>query len=55
MVGQEATLTDSVWQVVRGQTLKNGLRITQARVQSGVIDVIYEVRLHVTVKLLSWR
>lgn len=42
-------LPDPVGEVVRGQTLPNGLRLRQLRVPLGVVGVIYEARPNVTV------
>jgi glutamate-5-semialdehyde dehydrogenase len=44
-----AALPDPVGEVVRGQTLPNGLRIRQLRVPMGVVGMIYEARPNVTV------
>ncbi|PZR52256.1 glutamate-5-semialdehyde dehydrogenase [Xylanimonas oleitrophica] len=44
-----AALPDPVGEVVRGQTLPNGLRLTQLRVPMGVVGMIYEARPNVTV------
>lgn len=44
-----ATLPDPVGEVVRGQTLPNGLRLRQLRVPMGVVGMIYEARPNVTV------
>ncbi|WP_026530756.1 glutamate-5-semialdehyde dehydrogenase [Haematomicrobium sanguinis] len=46
-----AGLPDPVGQVVRGQTLPNGLRLRQMRVPMGVIAAIYEARPNVTVDI----
>jgi glutamate-5-semialdehyde dehydrogenase len=44
-----AGLPDPVGEVVRGQTMANGLRIRQIRVPMGVVGMIYEARPNVTV------
>ena len=44
-----AVLPDPVGEVVRGQTLPNGLRMRQVRVPMGVVGMIYEARPNVTV------
>lgn len=44
-----AGLPDPVGEVVRGQTLPNGLRLRQVRVPLGVVGMIYEARPNVTV------
>ncbi|HWV76398.1 MAG TPA: glutamate-5-semialdehyde dehydrogenase [Isoptericola sp.] len=44
-----AGLPDPVGEVVRGQTLPNGLRLRQLRVPMGVVGMIYEARPNVTV------
>jgi len=44
-----AALPDPVGEVVRGQTLPNGLRLRQVRVPMGVVGMIYEARPNVTV------
>ncbi|GAB2458420.1 glutamate-5-semialdehyde dehydrogenase [Xylanimonas ulmi] len=44
-----AALPDPVGDVVRGQTLPNGLRLQQLRVPMGVVGMIYEARPNVTV------
>ncbi|ACZ31272.1 gamma-glutamyl phosphate reductase [Xylanimonas cellulosilytica DSM 15894] len=44
-----AALPDPVGEVVRGQTLPNGLRLRQLRVPMGVVGMIYEARPNVTV------
>ena len=48
-----ATLVDPVGQNVRGQTLPNGLRLSEVRVPFGVVGVIYEARPNVTVDIAS--
>ncbi|MES2092250.1 MAG: glutamate-5-semialdehyde dehydrogenase [Actinomycetota bacterium] len=48
-----ATLVDPVGETVRGQTLPNGLRLSEVRVPFGVIGVIYEARPNVTVDIAS--
>ncbi|MDN5854972.1 MAG: glutamate-5-semialdehyde dehydrogenase [Actinomycetia bacterium] len=44
-----AALSDPVGEVVRGSTLRNGLRLNQIRTPMGVIAMIYEARPNVTV------
>ncbi len=44
-----AALPDPVGEVVRGQTLPNGLTVRQVRVPMGVVGMIYEARPNVTV------
>ncbi len=44
-----ASLDDPVGEVVRGQTLPNGLRLRQVRVPMGVVAMVYEARPNVTV------
>ena len=44
-----ADLPDPVGEVVRGNTLPNGLRLRQVRVPMGVVGMIYEARPNVTV------
>ncbi|MFP3714655.1 glutamate-5-semialdehyde dehydrogenase [Puerhibacterium sp. TATVAM-FAB25] len=44
-----AGLPDPVGEVLRGQTLPNGLRLRQLRVPMGVVGMIYEARPNVTV------
>ena len=46
-----ATLPDPVGNVVRGQTLPNGLRLRQVNVPMGVVAAIYEARPNVTVDI----
>ena len=48
-VRELATLPDPVGEVVRGQTLPNGLTVRQTRVPMGVVGMIYEARPNVTV------
>ncbi|MEO7122150.1 MAG: glutamate-5-semialdehyde dehydrogenase [Lacisediminihabitans sp.] len=52
-VRQIATLVDPVGESVRGQTLPNGLKISQVRVPFGVVGVIYEARPNVTVDIAA--
>ncbi len=52
-VRQVASLVDPVGEVVRGQTLPNGLRLTEVRVPFGVVGVIYEARPNVTVDIAA--
>ena len=44
-----AALPDPLGRVRRGQTLPNGLRLTQVQVPLGVLGVVYEARPNVTV------
>jgi glutamate-5-semialdehyde dehydrogenase len=46
-----ASLPDPVGNVVRGQTLPNGLRLRQINVPMGVVAAIYEARPNVTVDI----
>ncbi|HSL35809.1 MAG TPA: aldehyde dehydrogenase family protein, partial [Arthrobacter sp.] len=46
-----ANLPDPVGNVVRGQTLPNGLRLRQINVPLGVVAAIYEARPNVTVDI----
>ncbi|MCU1511809.1 MAG: glutamate-5-semialdehyde dehydrogenase [Arthrobacter sp.] len=46
-----ATLPDPVGNVMRGQTLPNGLRLRQINVPMGVVAAIYEARPNVTVDI----
>ena len=48
-VREVAALPDPVGEVVRGQTLPNGLRLRQVRVPMGVVGMVYEARPNVTV------
>ncbi|WP_285724394.1 glutamate-5-semialdehyde dehydrogenase [Psychromicrobium xiongbiense] len=48
-----AALPDPVGTVVRGQTLPNGLRLSQVRVPMGVVAAIYEARPNVTVDIVG--
>ncbi|MFI6508059.1 glutamate-5-semialdehyde dehydrogenase [Streptosporangium sp. NPDC050855] len=48
-VRQVADLPDPVGEVVRGNTLPNGLELRQVRVPLGVIGIVYEGRPNVTV------
>lgn len=48
-----ASLVDPVGENVRGQTLPNGLRLSEVRVPFGVVGVIYEARPNVTVDIAS--
>ncbi|MBC7517597.1 MAG: glutamate-5-semialdehyde dehydrogenase [Microbacteriaceae bacterium] len=52
-VREIAALTDPVGAVIRGQTLPNGLALSQVRVPFGVIGVIYEARPNVTVDIAA--
>lgn len=44
-----AALPDPVGELVRGNTLANGMRLSQVRVPMGVVGMIYEARPNVTV------
>ena len=46
---QVAGLPDPIGEVIRGQTLPNGLQLRQQRVPLGVIGMVYEGRPNVTV------
>jgi len=46
---QVARLPDPVGEVLRGQTLPNGLQLRQQRVPFGVVGIVYESRPNVTV------
>lgn len=46
-------LVDPIGENVRGQTLPNGLQLSQIRVPFGVVGVIYEARPNVTVDVAS--
>jgi glutamate-5-semialdehyde dehydrogenase len=52
-VRQIAGLVDPVGENVRGQTLPNGLKLSQVRVPFGVVGVIYEARPNVTVDIAA--
>ncbi|HXD60801.1 MAG TPA: glutamate-5-semialdehyde dehydrogenase [Lacisediminihabitans sp.] len=52
-VRQIIGLVDPVGQSVRGQTLPNGLKISEVRVPFGVIGVIYEARPNVTIDIAA--
>jgi glutamate-5-semialdehyde dehydrogenase len=52
-VRQIISLVDPVGQSVRGQTLPNGLKISEVRVPFGVIGVIYEARPNVTIDIAA--
>jgi len=52
-VRQIIALTDPVGVAVRGQTLPNGLKISQVRVPFGVVGAIYEARPNVTVDIAA--
>ena len=52
-VRQVASLVDPVGENVRGQTLANGLRLSEVRVPFGVVGVIYEARPNVTVDIAA--
>ncbi|MCU1514975.1 MAG: gamma-glutamyl-phosphate reductase [Microbacteriaceae bacterium] len=46
-------LVDPIGENVRGQTLPNGLKLSQVRVPFGVVGVIYEARPNVTVDIAA--
>ena len=46
---QVAGLPDPIGEVLRGQTLPNGLQLRQQRVPLGVVGMVYEGRPNVTV------
>lgn len=48
-ISDVVALPDPVGEVVRGQSLPNGLRVRQTRVPMGVVGMIYEARPNVTV------
>ncbi len=48
-----AALSDPIGEIIRGQALPNGLKLSQVRVPFGVVGVIYEARPNVTVDLAS--
>ncbi|MFT8856896.1 glutamate-5-semialdehyde dehydrogenase [Bifidobacterium aquikefiri] len=48
-----AGLPDPVGEMVRGNNLPNGLRLTQVRVPLGVVGMIYEARPNVTIDVAS--
>ena len=52
-VRQVASLVDPIGENVRGQTLPNGLRLSEVRVPFGVVGVIYEARPNVTVDIAA--
>ncbi len=52
-VRQIIALVDPVGQSVRGQTLPNGLKISQVRVPFGVVGAIYEARPNVTIDIAA--
>ena len=52
-VRQVSALVDPVGENVRGQTLPNGLKLSQVRVPFGVVGVIYEARPNVTVDIAA--
>jgi glutamate-5-semialdehyde dehydrogenase len=52
-VREVAALVDPVGENVRGQTLPNGLKLSQVRVPFGVVGVIYEARPNVTVDIAA--
>jgi glutamate-5-semialdehyde dehydrogenase len=52
-VREIVALIDPVGENVRGQTLPNGLKLSQVRVPFGVVGVIYEARPNVTVDIAA--
>jgi glutamate-5-semialdehyde dehydrogenase len=52
-VREVAALVDPVGENVRGQTLPNGLKLSEVRVPFGVVGVIYEARPNVTVDIAA--
>jgi len=52
-ITQVVTLHDPVGEVVRSNTLPNGLKLSEVRVPFGVIGAIYEARPNVTVDLTA--
>jgi len=52
-VRQIAALTDPVGENVRGQSLPNGLKLSEVRVPFGVVGVIYEARPNVTIDIAA--
>src|SRR6185312_5960883 len=50
---QIAGLVDPVGEAVRGQTLPNGLKISEVRVPFGVVGAIYEARPNVTIDIAA--
>lgn len=52
-ISQVVTLHDPVGEVVRSNTLPNGLKLSEVRVPFGVIGAIYEARPNVTVDLTA--
>ena len=52
-IAQIVTLHDPVGEVVRANTLPNGLKLSEVRVPFGVIGAIYEARPNVTVDLTA--
>ena len=52
-ISQIVTLHDPVGEVVRANTLPNGLELSEVRVPFGVIGAIYEARPNVTVDLTA--
>jgi glutamate-5-semialdehyde dehydrogenase len=48
-----ASLPDPIGEIVRGNTLPNGMRLNQIRVPLGVVGMIYEARPNVTVDVAS--
>jgi glutamate-5-semialdehyde dehydrogenase len=52
-VNQIAALVDPVGESVRGQTLPNGLKLSEVRVPFGVVGAIYEARPNVTIDIAA--
>jgi glutamate-5-semialdehyde dehydrogenase len=52
-VREVISLPDPIGEVVRGSTLRNGLRISQVRVPFGVVGAIYEARPNVTIDIAA--
>ncbi|MBK4346518.1 glutamate-5-semialdehyde dehydrogenase [Lacisediminihabitans changchengi] len=52
-VRQIAALADPVGENVRGQSLPNGLKLSEVRVPFGVVGVIYEARPNVTIDIAA--
>lgn len=50
-LGELASLSDPIGNVVRGNNLPNGIRLQQVRVPLGVVGAIYEARPNVTVDI----
>lgn len=48
-----AALADPVGEVIRGNTMPNGMRLNQVRVPLGVVGMIYEARPNVTIDVAA--